>query len=197
MFEIGFGELLLVMIIGLIVLGPERLPVAVRTVAGWIKAMRSLAASVQNELTQELKLQELQESLKKVEQKVTLQTLSPELKASMDELKSAAQAMQRSYKSDLNPEPAQQETADATEQSAPVSETTSETASVSETAPGTLAQEASAPAAPLSAAAAEGAEDEQTQNLNLDSLKVKNVSVSHMEPEFVELSPSNKPDNSR
>ena len=67
MFDIGFGELLLVMVIGLVVLGPERLPVAVRTVAGWIRALRSLAASVQNELSQELKLQELQDSLKKAE----------------------------------------------------------------------------------------------------------------------------------
>lgn len=70
MFDIGFGELLLVLVIGLVVLGPERLPVAVRTVAGWIRALRSLAASVQNELTQELKLQELQESLKRRKKRV-------------------------------------------------------------------------------------------------------------------------------
>ncbi|PWC12225.1 twin-arginine translocase subunit TatB [Brenneria roseae subsp. americana] len=96
MFDIGFGELLLVMVIGLVVLGPERLPVAVRTVANWIRTLRSLASTVQNELSQELKLQELQESLKKVE-KASLQNLSPELKASMDELKEAAEAMKRGY----------------------------------------------------------------------------------------------------
>ncbi|VEA42023.1 sec-independent protein translocase protein [Salmonella enterica subsp. enterica] len=56
MFDIGFSELLLVFVIGLIVLGPQRLPVAVKTVAGWIRALRSLATTVQNELTQELKL---------------------------------------------------------------------------------------------------------------------------------------------
>ncbi|SUI18187.1 sec-independent protein translocase protein [Salmonella enterica subsp. salamae] len=67
MFDIGFSELLLVFVIGLIVLGPQRLPVAVKTVAGWIRALRSLATTVQNELTQELKLQEFQDSLKKVE----------------------------------------------------------------------------------------------------------------------------------
>ena len=67
MFDIGFSELLLVFIIGLVVLGPQRLPVAVKTVAGWIRALRSLATTVQNELTQELKLQEFQDSLKKVE----------------------------------------------------------------------------------------------------------------------------------
>lgn len=96
MFDIGFSELLLVFIIGLVVLGPQRLPVAVRTVMGWVRALRSLATTVQNELTQELKLQEFQNSLKKVE-KASLDNLSPELKASMDELRQAAESMKRSY----------------------------------------------------------------------------------------------------
>lgn len=101
MFDIGFGEIVLVLIIGLIVLGPERLPVAVKTVAGWIRAMRSLASSVQNELTQELKLQELKDSLKKAEQ-AGLQNLSPELKASMEELREMASGMKRTVQTDLN-----------------------------------------------------------------------------------------------
>ncbi|MCS2155578.1 Sec-independent protein translocase protein TatB [Scandinavium sp. H11S7] len=96
MFDIGFSELILVFVIGLIVLGPKRLPVAVKTVAGWIRAIRSLATTVQNELAQELKLQEFQDSLKKVE-KASLGNLSPELKESMDELRDAAESMKRSY----------------------------------------------------------------------------------------------------
>lgn len=96
MFDIGFSELLLVFVIGLIVLGPQRLPVAVKTVASWIRTLRSLATTVQNELAQELKLQEFQESLKKVE-KASLDNLTPELKASMDELREAAESMKRSY----------------------------------------------------------------------------------------------------
>lgn len=101
MFDIGFGELVLVMVIGLVVLGPERLPVAVRTVAGWIRALRSLAATVQTELSQELKLQELQDSLKKAEE-AGLKNLTPELKASMDELREAAESMKRSYKGEVS-----------------------------------------------------------------------------------------------
>lgn len=104
MFDIGFSQLLLVMVIGLVFLGPERLPVAVKTIAGWVRALRSLAANVQNELTQELKLQELQESLKKVEEKANLQTLSPELKASMDELKEAAQSLKQTYQAPTTPD---------------------------------------------------------------------------------------------
>ncbi|PQQ28721.1 Sec-independent protein translocase protein TatB [Photorhabdus hindustanensis] len=104
MFDIGFSELLLVMVIGLVVLGPERLPVAVKTVAGWIRALRSLATNVQNELAQELKLQELQESLKKVQEEAGLQNLSPELKASMDELKEAAESLKKAYQNEPDAE---------------------------------------------------------------------------------------------
>ena len=95
MFDIGFSELVLVFVIGLIVLGPQRLPVAVKTVVGWIRAIRSLAANVQHELAQELKLQELQDSLKKVEE-AGRGTLSPELKQSMEELRKTADSMKRS-----------------------------------------------------------------------------------------------------
>ena len=102
MFDIGFSELLLVLVIGLVVLGPERLPVAVRTVAGWIRTLRAMAASVQSELSQELKLQELQDSLKKAEES-GLKNLTPEIKASMDELKEAAKSMKKSINSGLNP----------------------------------------------------------------------------------------------
>ena len=76
MFDISFQELLLVFVVGLVVLGPQRLPVAIKTVMGWIRTIRGLAANVQNELAQELKLKELQESIKKAEA-LNLSALSP------------------------------------------------------------------------------------------------------------------------
>ncbi|WP_130833222.1 Sec-independent protein translocase protein TatB [[Erwinia] mediterraneensis] len=108
MFDIGFSELVLVFVIGLIVLGPQRLPVAVKTVVGWIRAMRSLAANVQQELAQELKLQELQDSLKKVEE-AGKGSLSPELKESMEELRKTADAMKRSVQQSIDIEKADDE----------------------------------------------------------------------------------------
>ena len=92
MFEIGFSELVLLMVVGLVVLGPKRLPVAIRTVMSWVKTIRGLAANVQNELKQELKLQELQDSIKKAES-LNLQTLSPELSKTVEELKAQADKM--------------------------------------------------------------------------------------------------------
>lgn len=95
MFDISFQELLLVFVVGLVVLGPQRLPVAIKTVMGWIRTIRGLAANVQNELAQELKLKELQESIKKAEA-LNLSALSPELSKTVEDLKQSAQQMQSS-----------------------------------------------------------------------------------------------------
>lgn len=92
MFDIGFSELALIFVIGLLVLGPTRLPVAIRTVMGWIGTVRGLANNVQNELKQELRLQELQENIKKAE-KLSLQQLSPELSKTVEDLKISAEKL--------------------------------------------------------------------------------------------------------
>lgn len=146
MFDIGFSELVLVFVIGLIVLGPQRLPVAVKTVVGWIRAMRSLAANVQHELAQELKLQELQDSLKKVEE-ASRGTMSPELKESMEELRKTADSMKRSVQQSIDIEKADDEanTIHAPQQRAAESVTpaTAETqASAPAQAPGVAAETA-------------------------------------------------------
>ncbi|WAL79393.1 Sec-independent protein translocase protein TatB [Shewanella sp. DAU305] len=93
---IGFMELLLIGVLGLVVLGPERLPVAVRSVTSWIRAMKRMANSVKEELEQELKIEQLHADLKKAESK-GLSNLSPELKESIEQLKQAAQSVNRPY----------------------------------------------------------------------------------------------------
>ncbi|WP_084589927.1 Sec-independent protein translocase protein TatB [Chelonobacter oris] len=95
MFDIGFSELVLIFIVGLVVLGPQRLPVAIRTVVAWIRTIRGIATNVQNELSQELKLHELQESIKKAE-KLNLSELSPELAKNIQDLKQSAQQIEQS-----------------------------------------------------------------------------------------------------
>lgn len=54
MFEVGFSELLLVGVIALLVLGPERLPVAARTAGRWMgqakRAMNGIKAQMEQEL---------------------------------------------------------------------------------------------------------------------------------------------------
>ncbi|WHQ75322.1 Sec-independent protein translocase protein TatB [Pantoea sp. Lij88] len=153
MFDIGFSELVLVFVIGLIVLGPQRLPVAVKTVVGWIRAIRSLAANVQHELAQELKLQELQDSLKKVEE-ASRGTLSPELKESMEELRKTADSMKRSVSQSIDIEKEEDEANTIhSAQHRPAPQPASETGQASESGqaepsatPATAEHQASAPA---------------------------------------------------
>ncbi|WP_310597558.1 Sec-independent protein translocase protein TatB [Aeromonas aquatica] len=103
MFDIGFWELVVIGVVALVVLGPERLPVAIRTASHWIKLIRSTANSVKSELEQELKLQELHNDLKKAEQ-LQMSNLSPELQESIEQLKAAAQSVNRPYQPQSEPQ---------------------------------------------------------------------------------------------
>lgn len=110
MFDIGFWELVVIGIVALVVLGPERLPVAIRTASHWIRLIRSTANSVKSELEQELRLQELHNDLKKAEQ-LQMSNLSPELQESIEQLKAAAQSVTRPYEQQntIHPAPASAE----------------------------------------------------------------------------------------
>ncbi|WP_083399144.1 Sec-independent protein translocase protein TatB [Oceanisphaera psychrotolerans] len=98
MFDIGFWELVVISVVGLLVLGPERLPVAIRTVSRLFRTVRNTANAVKTELAQELKMEELHRDLKKAEQ-LGMQNLSPELQESIDQLKDAAASVNRPYES--------------------------------------------------------------------------------------------------
>ncbi|MDH0349027.1 Sec-independent protein translocase protein TatB [Aeromonas dhakensis] len=117
MFDIGFWELVVIGVVALVVLGPERLPVAIRTASHWIRLIRSTANSVKAELEQELKLQDLHNDLKKAEQ-LQMNNLSPELQESIEQLKAAAQSVTRPYEQQntIHPAPA---SAEAKEESVP------------------------------------------------------------------------------
>lgn len=110
MFDIGFWELVVIGVVALVVLGPERLPVAIRTASHWIRLIRSTTNSVKAELEQELKLQDLHNDLKKAEQ-LQMNNLSPELQESIEQLKAAAQSVTRPYEQQntIHPAPASAE----------------------------------------------------------------------------------------
>ena len=97
MFDIGFWEITLIGIMGLVVLGPERLPVAIRTLRSWITGVRKFSDTVKAEVTEELRIHELHSNLKKAEQG-DLQNLSPEIAASLESLKEAASSVTEPFK---------------------------------------------------------------------------------------------------
>ncbi len=59
MFDIGFAELLIVAVVALLVLGPEKLPTAVRTLGLWVGKFRRTVSGIQTEISEELRLDEL------------------------------------------------------------------------------------------------------------------------------------------
>lgn len=54
MFDVGFAELFLLGLIGLLVLGPERLPAVARTVGGFMRKARASWASLRSTIEAEL-----------------------------------------------------------------------------------------------------------------------------------------------
>lgn len=54
MFDIGFSEILLLLAIALIVLGPEKLPHAARMAGAWYSKIRRTISNVQREIEQEV-----------------------------------------------------------------------------------------------------------------------------------------------
>ena len=97
MFDIGFWEILLIGVLALVVLGPERLPGAMRSTLKTIRSIRNVASGFKEEVEHQLRVHELHENLKKAEQQGH-KDLSPELKNSVDELKEAAESVQKPYK---------------------------------------------------------------------------------------------------
>jgi sec-independent protein translocase protein TatB len=66
MFDIGFAELVIIAVVGLLVVGPERLPGAIRTGSAWLNRFRrgfnDLKREVQQELHNDAVMQELRKT---------------------------------------------------------------------------------------------------------------------------------------
>jgi sec-independent protein translocase protein TatB len=66
MFDIGFAELVVIGVVALLVVGPERLPGAIRTASFWLNRIRRGFNDVKREVQQELHndsvMQELRET---------------------------------------------------------------------------------------------------------------------------------------
>ncbi|MFQ6021670.1 MAG: Sec-independent protein translocase protein TatB [Acidiferrobacterales bacterium] len=70
MFDIGMGELALIGLLALIVLGPKRLPEVARTAGLWVGRVRRFVASVKEDFDRELRTEELTD-LRKLQQELT------------------------------------------------------------------------------------------------------------------------------
>lgn len=70
MFDIGFSELLVVFVVGLIILGPERLPTAAKTAGLWVRKIKRSIQSVQSEINAQLDQEEMQRKIKETNERI-------------------------------------------------------------------------------------------------------------------------------
>ena len=83
MFDLGFSELLLIAVVALVVLGPERLPKAARFAGLWVRKARAQWSSVRTELEREIAADELQRSLR--ESRDAMRELDQDLRLAGDD----------------------------------------------------------------------------------------------------------------
>ena len=89
MFDIGFTELMVIALVALIVLGPERLPEVARTLGRWAGRAQRFMEKVRQDIDRELKSEEL-EKIKKLEEELNetrtlIENSSDKIKQSLTE----------------------------------------------------------------------------------------------------------------
>ena len=84
MFDVGFWEILLILVLALVVIGPERLPGAARQAGYFAGKVRRYIEGVRSEVESEFDVSEFKRLLHN--QEVQINELQQQLKASVDEV---------------------------------------------------------------------------------------------------------------
>jgi sec-independent protein translocase protein TatB len=90
MFDIGALELLVISVVALIVVGPERLPTLARTAGLWVGRARRAFSAVKEEIDREIKADELKAILRKQAESNPLETILEEGSGSRSSAKPSA-----------------------------------------------------------------------------------------------------------
>ncbi len=87
MFDVSFGELVLIGIVALLVIGPERLPKVARAAGFWVGRARRFAATVKADIEQEIKAEELRQLMAEQAKSTGIHEIIEETKDSLKETK--------------------------------------------------------------------------------------------------------------
>lgn len=97
--DIGFWEIMVIGIVALLVIGPERLPGVARTLGHWAGRGRAFVNTVKADMDRELRLQELQESMK-LDEKNSLHEIIEETKSAFNSTAETSEAPPQKSASD-------------------------------------------------------------------------------------------------
>jgi sec-independent protein translocase protein TatB len=100
MFDLGWGELLVVGAVALVVLGPKELPNALRTITNLTKSARRLAGEFQSGINEIVREAELEDA-RKVAQSMTKGSISQAIEKAVDptgEMKSSVSSLEKDVK---------------------------------------------------------------------------------------------------
>lgn len=88
MFDIGFSELMVIAVVALIVIGPERLPKVARTLGHLFGRMQRYVNDVKSDITREMQLEELRKLQSEMEQAARSieASVTQEVRSTEDEL---------------------------------------------------------------------------------------------------------------
>lgn len=86
MFDVGFWELVMVGLVALVVIGPERLPGIARTAGLWIGKLRGYVNTMKADIDRELKQDELRRILEQQAKTNPLEEIMTEARSSVQEL---------------------------------------------------------------------------------------------------------------
>lgn len=92
MFDVGLLELMIVGIVALLVVGPERLPKLARTAGMWLGRGRRFISSVKDDIDREIKADELRGILEKQKQSNPLHEIVEDTKKDFEQIKADTQA---------------------------------------------------------------------------------------------------------
>jgi sec-independent protein translocase protein TatB len=92
MFDVGFFELLLIAVVALLVVGPERLPKLARTAGMWLGRGRRFINSVKDDIDREMKADELRQILEKQKQNNPLHEILEDTKKDFEQIRSDTQS---------------------------------------------------------------------------------------------------------
>ncbi|HSP00546.1 MAG TPA: Sec-independent protein translocase protein TatB, partial [Thioalkalivibrio sp.] len=86
MFDIGFWEIIVILVVALLVVGPDRLPSLAREVGLWVRKIRGFVTNVRSDIEQEFQADELRKMLN--DQNKEISQLKDMMRETEDDLRS-------------------------------------------------------------------------------------------------------------